>query len=231
MSNASTQPVGELVKHTLANLLRTEVMNGGLLPGERIVEGRWAAKFGVAQGSIREAINILAMEGFVTKRSGRSARVVHFTENDILQLYQVRGALEGLAARLAAAAKADISALQSAINGMRQSALAGHPEALLDFDLRFHLLLCEVSGNPFVVDQARRILRPFFAFVRMRVAASGQQASVWSQDLEPHQRVIDLIAEGEGEIAEQYWKRVMDRFAETAYDHWECRSAKAGRLR
>jgi DNA-binding GntR family transcriptional regulator len=219
-----TEPPGELVKHNLANLLRNEIMNGGLLPGERIVEGRWGARFRVAQGSIREAINILALEGFVTKRSGRSARVVHFTENDILQLYQVRGALEGLAARLAAAQKADISALQHAVDGMRKAALAGDPETLLDCDLRFHLLLCEVSGNPFVVDQARRILLPFFAFVRMRMAASGQQASVWSQDLEPHQRVIDLIAEGEGEIAEQYLKRAMDRFAQTAYDHWERRN-------
>ena len=57
----------------------------------------------------------------------------------------------------------------------------------------------------------------------MRMAASGQQASVWSHDLEPHQRVIDLIAEGEGEIAEQYVKKAMERFAKTAYDYWEKR--------
>ena len=65
----------------------------------------------------------------------------------------------------------------------------------------------------------------------MRVAASGQQTSVWIHDLAPHQRIIDLIAEGEGDIAEQYVKRVMDRFAQTAYDHWERRSATAGKPR
>jgi DNA-binding GntR family transcriptional regulator len=45
-------------------------MNGSLPRGVRIIEGKWAQKFGVAQGSIREAINILALEGFVTKGVG-----------------------------------------------------------------------------------------------------------------------------------------------------------------
>jgi len=47
-----------------------KIMNGSLATGVRIVEGKWAQKFGVAQGSIREAINILAVEGFVSKESG-----------------------------------------------------------------------------------------------------------------------------------------------------------------
>src|ERR1700741_3743780 len=91
-----------LVKHNLADLLLEEIRNGTLPPGVRIVEGKWARKFGVAQGSIREAINILAQDGFVTKESGRSARVVSFSEQDVLQIFEVRGVLEGLAARLAA---------------------------------------------------------------------------------------------------------------------------------
>jgi DNA-binding GntR family transcriptional regulator len=83
-----------LVKHDLANRLRAEIMNGSLPRGMRIIEGKWAQKFGVAQGSIREAINILAVEGFVNKASGRSARVVHLTEKDVAQLYELRGALD-----------------------------------------------------------------------------------------------------------------------------------------
>lgn len=74
----------------------------------RIVEGTWARKFGVAQGSIREAINMLAQDGFVTKAAGRSARVVSFSEHDVLQIFEVRGVLEGLAARLAAQRACDV---------------------------------------------------------------------------------------------------------------------------
>lgn len=227
MPKTSSHMTEGLVKHNLADLLRTEIMMGSLQPGDRIVEGKWAAKFSVAQASIREAINILSLEGFVTKQSGRSARVVHFTEPDIVQLYQLRGAIEGLAARLTAAVQSDISALQFAVDGMREASAAGHREALLDCDLQFHLLLCEASGNPFLIEQGRRILLPFFAFVRMRVTASRQDTAVWARDLEAHQRIIDLIREGEGDIAEQYAKRAMDRFARTAYDNWERRAKNA----
>jgi DNA-binding GntR family transcriptional regulator len=223
MAALASHTVERLVKHDLADRLRTEIMKGNLRPGERIVEGKWGLRFGVAQGSIREAINILALEGFVTKRSGRSARVVHFSEQDVVQIYQVRGAVEGLAARLAALAGADLSMLQAAVDGMREASAAGHRDALLDCDLQFHLHMCEASGNPFLIEQARRILLPFFAFVRMRVTVSQQETAVWSKDLEAHQRIIDLIREGEGEIAEQYVKRAMERFARTAYDNWERR--------
>jgi DNA-binding GntR family transcriptional regulator len=106
---------------------------------------------------------------------------------------------------------------------MREAATAGHREALLDCDLQFHLHLCEVAGNPFVLEHARRVLLPFFAFVRMRVAASHPETSVWSKDLEAHQRIIDLIREGEGDIARQYLNRAMERFAKTACAHWEKR--------
>src|SRR5882757_5615020 len=163
-----------LVKHTLAGQLRDEIVSGALRPGERIVEGTWARKFGVAQGSIREAINILAQEGFVAKESGRSARVVSLKEEDVLQLYELRGALEGLAARLAAERQPDTTDLQLAVDTMRRAAKAGRGEQLLDGDLAFHLELCSLSGNAYVLEHARRVLLPFFAFVRIRVTSSGQ---------------------------------------------------------
>jgi DNA-binding GntR family transcriptional regulator len=213
-----------LVKTNLAERLRREIVNGTLAPGERIVEGKWAAKFGVAQGSIREAINILAQDGFISKESGRSARVIHLSETDVAHLYDLRGAIEGLAARLAAAAQADFTNLQTAVRHMRKSALAGDRERLVDCDLEFHLELCRLSQNPYVIEQARRILLPFFAFVRMRVTTSGQQTTVWGKDLEAHQRIVDLLREGEGEVAEQYVKRAMARFGKVAYDNWERRS-------
>jgi DNA-binding GntR family transcriptional regulator len=216
------------VKHDLADRLRTEIMNGSLPRGVRIVEGKWAQKFGVAQGSIREAINILALEGFVNKDPGRSARVVHLTEKDVAQLYELRGALEGLAARLAVQMRPDLSKIQSAVDSMRHAVNQGNCEALLRYDLQFHLGLCELSGNPFIVEQSRRLLVPFFAFVRMRVAASGQTTSPWDKDLEAHQRIIDLVRETEGEVAEQYVKKAMARFAKTAYDNWENRASHAG---
>ena len=216
-----------LVKHTLAERLRAEIVSGALKPGVRIVEGTWGRKFGVAQGSIREAINILAQEGFVAKASGRSARVVSLSEDDVRKQYELRGALEGLAGRLAAEHKADTAALQKAIDSMRHSAKRNRAPELLDADLAFHLELCRLSGNEYLLEHARRILLPFFAFVRIRVVASGQGTSPWDRELEAHQRILDLVREGEGRVVEQYIQQVMARFAVTAYEKWEKTSPSA----
>src|ERR1700757_4069396 len=101
-----------LVKHTVADSLRKEIASGALRPGMRIVEGTWARKFGVAQGSIREAINLLAQDGFVTKAAGRSARVVNLSEENVARLFELRATLEGLAARLITQRAEDVGSVE-----------------------------------------------------------------------------------------------------------------------
>jgi DNA-binding GntR family transcriptional regulator len=214
-----------LVKDTVADRLRAEIASGALRPGIRIIEGRWARKFGVAQASIREAINLLAQEGFVTKASGHSARVVNLTEDDVLQIYEVRGALEGLAARLLAARTQDVQPLERALKTMRRASKEKRPAELIDADLNFHLELCRLSNNSYVFEHARRVLLPLFAFVRIRVLSSGQDTSVWARDFEAHQRIVDLVKEGQGDVAEAYIQRMMARFASTAYINWEKKPA------
>jgi len=214
------QSCRDLRKDEIAEQLLAEIVGGTLAPGEQISERTWAAKFGVAQASIREAINILARDGFVTKQSGRSARVLNLNEEDIVQLYQVRAGLEGMAGYLAAAAGADVTALQSIVQEMRAASEARDSKALTDCDLRFHLELCGISGNTHLLSYAQKILQPFFAFVRMRVSVSGQGTSAWGQDVNAHQRIVDLIREGEGELAEHYIKKSMVRFTSTARKNW-----------
>jgi DNA-binding GntR family transcriptional regulator len=228
MSPSISLTTGALVKDNLAEKLRQQILGGGLKPGERIIEGKWAATFGVAQASIREAINILAQAGFVTKAPGRSARVIHLSHEDVIHIYHLRGAIEGLAARAAAQSQQSLSVLQATMDIMRESAVTGDREGLIDCDLLYHLELCELSLNPYLIEHARRLLLPLFAFVRMKVSASGQSPSAWEKDLDAHQQIIDLVRMGEGEIAEQYVKRAMERFAKTAYDYWEKREDHAG---
>lgn len=210
-----------LLKHTLAERLRAEIVKGVLKPGEKIVEGVWGRSLGVSQASIREAINILAKDGFVTKALGRSARVVSLDADDVKHIYELRGAMEGLAARLAAERGSDTSRLEQTLNTMRRSAEKDDVALLLDANLAFHLELCRLSGNPYLVDHSYRILPPFFAFVRIRAIVSGQSASLWSKDFPAYQRIIDFIKERQGDIAEQYVQKTMVTIASTAYDSWE----------
>src|SRR6201993_3934101 len=220
MPTPSSLSTDGLVKKTLAEKLLAEIMNGVLSPGQRVIEGRWAQHFGVAGGTIREAINLLQRDGFVTKEGGRSARVINLTEQDVVQLYQMRGAVEGLAANLAAQAQPDLSNLQSIVDGMQRAAKAKSAPNMLDWDLKFHLELCRLSGNNHLIAYAQPMLVPFFAFVRLRMISGGRGTSVWDKDLDSHQRIVDLVREGDGDMAEQYVKKAMVRFSKTAYDNW-----------
>lgn len=223
-----SEPVAEpLVKHTVAESLRMEIASGALRPGMRIVEGTWARKFGVAQGSIREAINILAQDGFVTKEAGRSARVVNFSEESVAKLFELRGALEGLAARLVTQSGSDLRPIEEGLNMMQGALKSGRAEDMLDGDLKFHMELCRLSNNEYLFEHARRVLVPLFAFARIRVMTSGQDPSIWARDLEAHQRIVDLIKDGQGEVAEQFVRHAMARFAKNAYETWERKEAHA----
>lgn len=60
-----------------------------------------------------------------------------------------------------------------------------------------------------------------FSHLCIRVLSSGQNTTVWAKDFEAHQRIVALVKDGQGTVAETYVQRMMERFALTAYDNWE----------
>jgi DNA-binding GntR family transcriptional regulator len=221
LPNAIQDDSSLLIKQSLAAKLREEIMRGNLVPGQRIIEGHWARKFGVAQTSVREAINLLISEGFATKASGRSARVTSYSEADIAQIYELRGALEGLAARLTTQRQPDLEPLETALKEMRRATKGSEIRTLIEADLNFHLVMCELCGNRFLYAQIRTLLVPLFAFVAMRVVQSHQTVQAWESDLDRHKRIIELIREGDPLTAEFAVRGSMQHFAMRAYTIWQ----------
>jgi DNA-binding GntR family transcriptional regulator len=221
MSEDPSQVVAQtLLKENLAARLKEAIMDGRLQPGQRVVEGFWAREFGAAQASVREAINLLISDGFLVKDSGRSARVVDYSEAAVAHVYEVRGALEALAAQRAAATGADLSAVAQALNDMEQAAGSGDMRALIENDFRFHTALAEASGNPVLVEMTTRLLAPLFAFTLLRVIKSGQGPGPWVKDLGKHHRMLELIREGNPPLAARYVEHAVNRFAAAAYRVW-----------
>jgi DNA-binding GntR family transcriptional regulator len=213
--------VGSLLKEHLAAAFKQGIIDGRLSPGERVVEAAWAKEFSVAQASIREAINLLISEGFLIKDAGRSARVVNYREQDVAHIYQVRSALEGLAAQLACAAQADLSLSEQALERMSEACAKNEMKELVQSDLAFHLGLAQASGNGLLADTIRRLLFPLFAFIQMRALASGQGPQAWLGDLEKHRLILRFIREGNPVLANQITQHCMSRFAVSAYAVWE----------
>ena len=204
------------VKDSVAATLREEIIRGSLKPGETIVEGKRAARLGVAQASIREAINILAAEGFVEKVPGRSARVVILTDDDIAQMYQVRNALESLAARLMVERKVPLGDLDQALADMGAALECGNARLFYERDVRFHLLIAAASGNRYLEQELRRFLVPLFAFVVIRVQGiTGENVAYWADTMDRHRKLMAALQSGDPLEAEAQFRHSLESFHES----------------
>ena len=101
--------------------IRDQIVDGTLAPGTPLIEGPLAEKFGVSRSPIREALAQLSYEGLL-ERHGRAMRVRILMAEDILEIYEVRIALERAAARAAAVRRTDLDLgrLDTLVAGMRQ---------------------------------------------------------------------------------------------------------------
>jgi DNA-binding GntR family transcriptional regulator len=220
MSSKHGQRSQVLVKQNLATQLREEILAGKIAAGAKIVEGTWARHFGVAQSSVREALNILIAEGFVTKGHGRSARVLNLSKQDIIYLYQLRGVLEGLAARLLSEQKVPLIDVEAALLEIRSAVQADNVRQIIESMQRFHMTLLEKTGNPFLVEEGRRLIIPLYDFTLMRALTGGLDGSPWRLNLERHRQILDAIRTGPPYFAEQTVIHVMDQFLKAALHVW-----------
>jgi DNA-binding GntR family transcriptional regulator len=200
------------VKGNVAEFLLDEIINGRLKPGERIVEGRWAAKLHVAQASVREALNILAGRGFVEKDLGRSARVTILTDEDIQQIYTVRASLESLAARLVATIRPDLHDMDLMMSDLNSAVQCRDMRSYFERIVAFHLLLCEKSRNRFILESIRRMIVPLHAFILLRRNAVMQEGLRWYDSYETHRRILEIVRRSDPESAEREVKEIIESF-------------------
>ena len=132
-----------------ATVLREQILAGGLRRGTHLVEAKLAARLGVSRGTIREAFKVLVADGLIEEEPRRGAFVVTLSSDDVREIYEVRAAVEGRAARLLAQ-RADpdaIGVLAAVVVEIRAAARSGDLSAVRRADLRFHERLCALSGN------------------------------------------------------------------------------------
>ncbi len=130
-----------------------------LHPESRVNEMHLAQSMGVSRTPVREALNRLASEGFVTLRPNRGFFVRSLSTDGILDLYELRQIIECAAFRLMCE-RAEDSQLQE-LNAFWQAAVQGYAtrpvDEILELDETLHLMIAERSGNPELVNQLRAI--------------------------------------------------------------------------
>jgi DNA-binding GntR family transcriptional regulator len=150
MSVINTSRAGRRVfREEIRDTVIDDILGGRLPPGTRIVETRLAQQFGVSQGPVREALRDLASFGFVVTSPFRGTEVRRISNEDLLEIYPIRAALEGVAAG-AAATRVDeptLAFLEELIDSMRKAVARGDQQEVSKVDIAFHHTIVKASGN------------------------------------------------------------------------------------
>ena len=181
------KPLRELVFESL----REAILVGRLIPGERLMEVQLADEMGVSRTPVREAIRKLELEGFVVMIPRKGAYVAGLTLKDITDLFEVRAALEGMAAGLAAEriTEEELEQLERAILEESQT----HDDnisAYVDQDTVFHEIIYQASRNRQLV-QIITHLREQIQRFRMTSLSQPGRAKMY---VDEHKKIVEAIS-------------------------------------
>jgi DNA-binding GntR family transcriptional regulator len=178
--------------------LRERILTGRLKPGDRLVERELAEDLGVSRVPVREAIRSLEAEGFVVVQSPRRVVVRQLARVDVEELFDVREALESLAAGLAAAraGKPELRRLERLLADAARATSRGDAARIPVLNSRFHDEIVAIAGNGLLTS----LLQPLEG--RLRWLTS--QNEHWSDLLDEHHRLVDAIASGDEARAREF---------------------------
>jgi GntR family transcriptional regulator, vanillate catabolism transcriptional regulator len=227
----SEQGTSQTARATLA--LREMLVQGQFPPGERMREVPLAKQLGISRIPLRLVLERLAHEGFLEMRPTRGFIAQQFSIADIYDAIDLRGALEGMAARLAAeraTAATDLSTLRSLHEEMativrRRKLTLDSVAEYIDRNSRFHAEVLALSGSTRLrraMDQICSL--PFAsasAFLRRHYSAP-ESHELFLISVEHHRAIVEAITAREGARAENVARehaRVARRNLESAMEH------------
>ncbi|HEY5832416.1 GntR family transcriptional regulator [Streptomyces sp.] len=151
-ANASLTPVRrKTLTSQVTELIRDDLLRGKYPPGHQLNEVELAASLGVSRGPIRETLARLVHEGLLLSQPHRGVFVPLLGEEDIVDIYFAREALEAAAFRRVISSTASpelVGLLDATVDEIARAAERGDWPTVGDLDVRFHSLVIEAAGSP-----------------------------------------------------------------------------------
>jgi DNA-binding GntR family transcriptional regulator len=194
-------PSPNLTEQVYARILEA-VIDRTLLPGQRITQNELAEKLGVSRQPVSHALHLLHRQGLLAESGRRGFEVTQLDPERIRQLYEVRGALDALAAKLAASlAKTDATGraqLEAARRAGRSIDRTTPLARLIALDVDFHGAIYRLAGNPAIEE----MIAPQWPHMRRSMATVlaelDYRESAWTE----HETIAAHILSGNAKAAE-----------------------------
>ncbi len=195
------EPAPNLIDQVYARILEG-IADHTLPPGHRIRQSELADRLGVSRQPVSHALHLLHRQGLVAESGRKGFEVTRLDPVRIRQLYEVRGAIDGLAARLAAQCVASDAAardvLEQALRAGRGIGDTTPLATLITLDVDFHRAIYRLSGNPAIEE----MIAPQWPHMRRSMAMVltelNYRASAWGE----HEDIAARILSGDAAGAE-----------------------------
>ena len=190
-------------KNTRTEILVSEIekliVNGSMVPGQRLDEMVLAKKYGVSRTPVREAIRALIAIGLVQNTGKQGSQVAKLSISMLIEMFELMAVLEGMCAQLAArrATKNQLFEMQKTHELLEKTFEKGTHKEFYNVNLQFHDLLYNASHTQYLAEETLRLRRRLSPY-RMRVTF---QPGRMSSTLEEHNKILIAIKKGESELA------------------------------
>lgn len=174
----AAKPDSGLTAGDVTQALRLRIQRSEITPGEWIREAKLCAEFGIGRSVARRALRTLADDGLIELEENRGARVAETTVEEVFDLYEVRAALYGLAARFACLRASDtaIAQMLAKIDSLLMAADQGAAaEEIMDIS---EAIFTDMTANASadaqrMIESIRRKTRWHFSYVALAINANG----------------------------------------------------------
>jgi len=190
-------------KNTRTEILVSEIekliVNGSMVPGQRLDEMVLAKKYGVSRTPVREAIRALIAIGLVQNTGKQGSQVAKLSISMLIEMFELMAVLEGMCAQLAArrATKNQLFEMQKTHELLEKTFEKGTHKEFYNVNLQFHDLLYNASHTQYLAEETLRLRRRLSPY-RMRVTF---QPGRMNSTLEEHNKILIAIKKGESELA------------------------------
>ena len=205
-----------LTRHTtqesVLDHLRDMILSRQLKPGDRLVQEDLAEEFGVSRTPVREALHTLASEGLVSLSAYKGAAVAEFSIHDLEEVYEVRIALEGYAAHLAARyiTEDELRKMEELLEKTEDALHRKDHSGMLKLNREYHIILYKASRQPRLFDLIIKHLDISDLYRRMYFTVEH----LYANTVPEHQELLEILRRGDAEGAEQHTRYHLEDTAE-----------------
>ena len=199
--------------------LRESIVKNQIKGGEVLYESETCQQLGVSRTPVREAFKMLALEGFLELMPNKSAVVSKISFNDVEDILQIRGVLEGLAASLATKNLTDsrVKVLENLLKKMKTSAKVEDVNTYTTLNHTFHAQIFRLCGNKQLSKMLPNLRDHSHMFRAKGLMVPGRMKA----SLEEHQKIVEAMKERDSFKAEAVAKEHISNTLRNILDHGE----------